>query len=144
MIDLEVLKAILVLLAVIFVFIFIEVFALMIGIGAVKGENTSFGNVFLTELIIVFIMGLITFVFQMVMPAYVWAGGIAGLIIGMFIIQARHNTTFLGALGAIFIYAVFIVILYVLLVFVFTSINAILTDLTGFDLKNWLPFEIST
>lgn len=137
--TLDMLKNIAILLLVIFIFIFVAVFALKIGIKAVKGENTKFGEVFITGLVMIFLMSIITGAFQLILPAFAFIGSIIALLIGMFIIKSRHKTTLLGGFAAIIIYAVMIVVLYILLIFVFTSVNAIITGLINFDLSDLIP-----
>ncbi len=105
--------------------IVLVVFALQIGIRAVKGEDTGLGPVFLTGLIMVLISAVISTAFgYLTLPALI--GSIASLIVNLFIIKARHKTTYLGALGAIVIYVVMVVIIFVVLSLVFTGFLATL------------------
>ena len=104
-------SGILILLAMLILVILIMTFALKVGINAVKGKKTGLGEVFITGLILIFIIIIITAVVGSVFPSLSLLGSIVALIIGMFIIQSRHDTTFFGALGAIIIYIVVLVIL---------------------------------
>ncbi len=105
--------------------IVLVVFALQIGIRAVKGEDTGLGPVFLTGLIMVLISAVISTAFgYLTLPALI--GSIASLIVNLFIIKARHKTTYLGALGAIVIYVVMVVIIFVVLSLVFAGFLATL------------------
>ncbi|MHA1718126.1 MAG: hypothetical protein ACTSWX_08925 [Promethearchaeota archaeon] len=115
------------LLLIIFVTIILITFALKIGINAVKGENTGLGSVFITGLIAIFISLVISFVFQFFLPA--WVGYLVSLIIDLFIIKARHKTTFLGAFGAIVIYVVVLIVIIIVLSFIFTEFQSALLAL---------------
>ncbi len=115
------------LLLIIFVTIILITFALKIGINAVKGENTGLGSVFITGLIAIFISLVISFVFQFFLPA--WVGYLVSLIIDLFIIKARHKTTFLGAFGAIVIYVVVLIVILIVLSFIFTEFQSALLAL---------------
>ena len=128
------------LLITIFVVIALAVISLIIGIKAVKGEKTGFGEVLITGLHNIFLVFVVTTVFMMVLPLYAFIGSIAALIISMFIIKARHETTFLGAFGAIIIYTIMLIILYVVMKFVFGNVFILINDLTGFDLSSLFPF----
>ena len=105
--------------------IVLETFALKIGIKAVKGENTKLGPVFLTGLIMIFISAVISFVFGFFLPA--WVGSIVSLLFNLFIIKARHKTSFLGALAAIIIFIIVLFIIFGILWLVFVVFLGLLT-----------------
>ncbi len=95
--------------------IVVMTFALKIGIGAVKGEDNGLGSVFVTGILMIVLFILITFAIGLLQPSLSLIGSIVALIIGLFILKSRHNTTFLGAFGAIIIYIVVLVIISFLL-----------------------------
>ena len=105
--------------------IILVVFALQIGIRAVKGEDTGLGPVFLTGLIMIVISAVIStaFGYLTIQPLI---GSIVSLLVNLFIIKARHKTTYLGALGALVIYVVMVVIIFVVLSLVFAGFIAAL------------------
>ncbi|MHA1672857.1 MAG: hypothetical protein ACTSYI_04460 [Promethearchaeota archaeon] len=122
-----------------FIAIAIAVISLSIGIRAVKGDNTSFGKVFVTGLITIFISGVITFVTQLIMPGYAFIGSLVSLLIILVILMRRHDTSFLGSLGAILIYAiVLIVILFVLFFFAPTLVSWI-SAILSYDITQLIP-----
>jgi len=105
--------------------IVLVVFALQIGIRAVKGEDTGLGPVFLTGLIMIVISAVISAAFGFLsLPALI--GSIVSLVVNLFIIKARHKTTYLGALGALVIYVIMVVIIFVVLSLVFAGFIATL------------------
>ncbi len=105
--------------------IVLVVFALQIGIRAVKGEDTGLGPVFLTGLIMIVISAVISTAFGFLsLPALI--GSIVSLVFNLFIIKARHKTTYLGALGALVIYVIMVVIIFVVLSLVFAGFIATL------------------
>jgi len=126
-------------LLVVFIIIAMTVISLQIGIRAVKGDNTSFGNVFLTGLIAIFITALITIVIQVVLSGFGFIGSLVSLLLNMLVIQRRHNTTFFGALGAIVIYAIMLVILAVLFFLVTPGLVTIISNILNFDLTQLIP-----
>ena len=97
--------------AMIVVVILLGVFALKVGINAVKGRNTDFGEVFVTGLILIVVNFISIFI-----PVFGW---LIGLIIAMLVIKSRHNTTFFGALGALIIYIIVIIVIVVIFAVVF-------------------------
>ncbi|MHA1510110.1 MAG: hypothetical protein ACTSRX_00150 [Promethearchaeota archaeon] len=101
--------------------------ALQIGIKAVKGEDSKLGHVFVTGLFIIVITSILSFVVGLFLP--VWVGNVVSLLITLFIIKARHDTTLLGALAALIIYVIMVVIIVVALSFVFTGFWATLLAL---------------
>ena len=101
--------------------------ALQIGIKAVKGEDSKLGHVFVTGLFIIIITSVMSFIVGLFLP--VWIGNVVSLLITIFIIKARHDTTLLGALAAIIIYVIMVVIIIVALSFVFTGFWVILLTL---------------
>ncbi len=126
-------------LLILFIAIAIAVISLSIGIRAVKGDNTSFGKVFVTGLITIFISGVITYVMQLIMPGYAFIGSLVALLIMMFIIMRRHDTTFFGALGAILIYAI-VLILIIVLLFIFTpTLVGWISAVLSYDITQLIP-----
>lgn len=123
----------------IFIAIAIAVISFAIGIRAVKGENTSFGQVFLTGLIAIFLSGVITFVMQLILPGFAFIGSLISLLIMMFVIMNRHKTTFFGALGAILIYALVLVLILVILFVFLPSVISWISSVINYDLMNLLP-----
>ncbi|QEE17036.1 hypothetical protein DSAG12_02868 [Promethearchaeum syntrophicum] len=91
--------------------------ALQIGIKAVKGEDSKLGHVFVTGLFIIVLTTVLSFIVGLF--ADVWIANVVSLLLTFFIIKARHDTTLLGALAALFIFVVMIVIIVVILSFVF-------------------------
>ncbi|UYP44137.1 hypothetical protein NEF87_000422 [Candidatus Lokiarchaeum ossiferum] len=85
--------------------------ALKIGINAVKGEQTGLGEVFITGILMITLFILITFATGFFQPSLSFLGSIISLIIGLFILKSRHNTTFLGAFGALIIFIVVLAII---------------------------------
>ena len=73
----------------------IQIFSLKIGIQAVKGKKTSMGSVFITALINFVVITICLFI-----P---FVGWLISIIFGLVIIKSRHDTTFFGALGAVII-----------------------------------------
>ncbi|MHA1519183.1 MAG: hypothetical protein ACTSVZ_00220 [Promethearchaeota archaeon] len=124
----------------VFITIAIAVISLGIGIKAVKGENTSFGRVFVTGLLAIFISGVITFIMQLVLPGYAFIGSLVGLLITMFIIIRRHETTFFGALGAILIYAIVLILIIVLLFFFAPTVISWISSILSYDITQLFPF----
>ena len=62
-------------------------------------------------------------VFVLLYP--IWIGYVLSLIISViiapFIIKAKHKTTLLGAIGAVFVYVIMVVIIYVILTLVYAA-----------------------
>lgn len=108
-----------ILILIIILTIILLTFALQLGIKAVKGENAKLGPVFLTGLIMIMISAIVSFVFGLFLPT--WVGSVVSLILELFIIKARHKTTFLGALGALIIYIIMIFVIIIILMFVFAG-----------------------
>ncbi len=88
-----------------------------------KGENTQLLLVFITSLYILIIPTGFFIVFVLIFPN--WIGYVLALIISViiapFIIKAKHKTTFLGAIGAVFVYVIMVVIIYVILTLVYAA-----------------------
>ena len=126
-------------LLILFIAIAIAVISLSIGIRAVKGYNTSFGKVFVTGLLAIFISGVITFVMQLVLPGYAFIGSLVALLIMMFIIMRRHDTTFFGALGAILIYAIVLVLILVILFFFAPVVLSWISAVLSYDITQLIP-----
>ncbi|MCF2140178.1 MAG: hypothetical protein K9W44_09010 [Candidatus Lokiarchaeota archaeon] len=123
----------------IFITIALAVISLSIGINAVKGEHTEFGAVFITGLIAVFLAGVISFVFQLLLPGWALIGTLISLLVSMFVIMNRHETTFFGALGAILIYAIVFTIILIVL-FLFTpSIVTWISTILNYDITQLIP-----
>ena len=104
--------------------IVLVVFALQIGIRAVKGEDTGLGPVFLTGLSIIIISSIVSFAFSFFLP--IWIGNLVSLLVALFIIKARHDTTLLGALAAVVIYVVMIIVIIFVLSLIFTDFLPVL------------------
>jgi hypothetical protein len=100
---------------IILISLLIMVLALKIGINAVKGINTEMGSVFITG----FISWLIIVILTFLLPLFGW---LIGLFIALFIIMKRHDTTFFGALGAIII-AFIVLVIFVFLIFFILGAN---------------------
>ncbi len=98
--------------------IVVMTFALKVGIGAVKGEHTGLGEVFISGILMIVLFLLITFAIGLLQPSLSFLGSIVALIIGLFILKSRHNTTFFGALGAIIIYIIVLVLISLVLSYV--------------------------
>lgn len=135
----EILVTIGLILLIVFITIAIAVISFSIGIKAVKGENTSFGPVFITGLIAVFLNGLISYIFQLFLPGWALIGAVISLIITLFIIQRRHETTFLGALGAIVIYIVVLVIILVVLFVFLPTVVSLISTVLNYDITQLIP-----
>ncbi|MHA1584011.1 MAG: hypothetical protein ACTSWL_02060 [Promethearchaeota archaeon] len=131
LIDPDLLIAIGVLLGVIIVAILLNTIALKMGIKAVKGEKSGLGRVFLTSLLLIFLTGIFSAAFGYFFPGLLYVGSIISLLIEIFIIKGRHNTTFLGALGALIIYVIVLVIIIVLIWLFFASLLAPILTLLG-------------
>ncbi len=101
-------------------------FALQVGIRAVKGEDTKLNHVFLTGLFIIIVSSIISFAFSLFSP--IWVGNLVSLIIALFIIKGRHDTTILGALAAVVIYVIMLIVIVFVLSLVFTGFLPILLD----------------
>jgi len=102
---------------IVIILIFTLLFSLKVGINAVKGKNDGYGEIFLT----VILMNVVSFLLLLI-PVFPLIMSILSFVIGLLIIKARHETSFLGALGAIIIaLIVMVVVLLVLgLIFDFT------------------------
>ena len=98
------------------VMLLILVLALKIGIGAVKGRNTEFGEVFVTALIMMVISAVLSFLIPF--------GALIAFIIWLFVIQSRHGTTILGALGALILALIMLVVILFLIGMVFVGLFA--------------------
>jgi len=98
-------------------------FALQVGIKLFKGENAQLLLVFLTSLYILIIPLVFLIIFGLLYPN--WIGYVIALIVSViiapFIIKAKHKTTFLGAIGAVFVYIIMVVIIYVI-IYVFLTL----------------------
>ncbi len=103
----------------ILIIIVIMTFALSVGVNAVKGENTSLAEIFTTGVLMIALFLIITFGIRLAAPQYALIGSIVAFIIGLFILQARHDTTLFGAFGAICIYIVVLIIIVFLLGLIF-------------------------
>jgi hypothetical protein len=91
--------------------IIVVTIALKIGINAVKGEKTSLGDIFVTGILMIVLFIVITFAIGLFLPSLSFLGSIVALVIGLIILQSRHNTTFFGALAAVIIFAIVLAIL---------------------------------
>ena len=100
---------------------------MQLGIKLFKGENTQLLLVFLTGLYILIIPTVFFIIFVLLFPN--WIGYVLSLIIAIiiapFIIKAKHKTTFLGAIGAEFVYVIMVIIIYVILSLVYTAFLAV-------------------
>jgi len=123
----------------IFISIAIAVISFSIGIRAVKGGKTSFGSVFITGLIAVFLGGLISYIFQLFLPGWAFIGLLISLIVTLFIIERRHNTTFLGALGAIIIYIIVLAIILVILFLFAPAFVSWISTVLNYDITQLIP-----
>jgi len=118
----ELLIALGIILAVFIVAILFNTLILKVAIKAVRGEKTQFGSVLLTSLLLIVISAAISFAVNLVIPGNLYIGSALALIVELFLIKARHRTTFLGALGALIIYVIVMVVLIVVLMFVFPTV----------------------
>lgn len=99
--------------------IIVPAVALFIAIKLVKVDKDSFGQVLLTYLLLMVISlgisGLSTYFF----PSFGIYMSCVGFIIDIFVVKARHDTSFGKALGIIIIYGVFFVIIIFVILLVF-------------------------
>ncbi len=99
----------------------VQIFSLKVGIGSVKGKNTTMGSVFITGLINFVAMFLLIFF----LPWYL--GWLIAIIVGLLIIKIRHETTFFGALGAVIIsWIIIIILIIVIAMLIGTTLNVLL------------------
>ncbi|MCP4761602.1 MAG: hypothetical protein GY870_07460 [archaeon] len=85
--------------------IFIFVFAWRVGINAVKGQNTETGAILVTALInlvVNLICGFLPF------------GMLIYIIVALLVIKSRHETSFLGAIGAFIISMIITLVLIII------------------------------
>jgi hypothetical protein len=127
----ELLIALGIILAVFLIAILINTLILKVAIKAVRGEKTQFGSVLLTSLLLIVISAVVTYAVNLVLPGYFYVGILVPLIFQVFLIKARHRTTFLGALGALIIYVIVMVVLIFVLIFVFPAIYATIITFIG-------------
>ncbi len=118
-------------LAIFLIAILINTLILKVAIKAVRGEKTQFGSVLLTSLLLMLISAIVTYAVNLVLPGNLYIGSILALVIELFLIKARHRTTFLGALGALIIYVIVMVVLIVIMMFVFAGTFAIILTFLG-------------
>ena len=78
----------------------IMVFSLKVGLGAVKGNKTEMGTVFITGLLAWIILAISTWILSFFLNLG-WLGFIIAIIIAILVIKSRHDTTFFGAIGEI-------------------------------------------
>jgi len=118
----ELLIALGIILAVFIVAILFNTLILKVAIKAVRGEKTQFGSVLFTSLLLIVISAAISYAVNLVIPGNLYIGSALALIVELFLIKARHRTTFLGAFGALVIYVIVMVVLIVVLMFVFPTV----------------------
>ncbi|MHA1727320.1 MAG: hypothetical protein ACTSWY_01150 [Promethearchaeota archaeon] len=99
------------LILIVVVLILVYLFSLKIGIQAVKGTNTGLGSVFLTALINV-LVSFACFAVGFFIPAILLIGWLIAIIISLLVIKSRHDTSFLGALGAVIIAIIIVLIIF--------------------------------
>lgn len=116
--------SIVILILIIVIVVILVTFALQIGIKAVRGENTKLGPVFITNLIMDILSFGISYGFGLLLPAYGYIGSIIALLLNLFIIKLRHKTTYLGALGALIIYVIMLIIIFVVVGLIFSGFLA--------------------